>query len=61
MLKVWWVLAWYDYYPEAGLENVKKTFYTEAEAREYAEFLQSEGAEWDYDNVEVVNISDYLE
>ena len=61
MQKVWWVLAWYDYYPSAGLGNVKKTFYTETEAREYVEHL--EAGEWyeDYDNVKIVNVSDYLE
>ncbi len=61
MQKVWWVLTWYDYYPSSGLGNVKRTFSTWTEAQEYVEFLQSEKSDTEYDKVEIVNISDYLE
>jgi hypothetical protein len=61
MQKVWWVLAWNDYYPSSGLGNVKKTFSTKSEAREYAERLEAGEGYADYDNVEIVNVSDYLE
>lgn len=55
--KVWWVLAWYQYYPGGGLNNVHSTHYTEDEANDVAERLRAEG---NYDYAEVENISRLL-
>lgn len=46
-----WVLAWCNYYPEGGLDNVRGTFKTKEVAEDYAK-----GIENSYDNVEVVDI-----
>jgi hypothetical protein len=59
-LKVWWVLAWNDYYPSSGLGNLRETFSTWSEAHDYAGFLRSNDSWSSYDNVEIVNVSDYL-
>jgi hypothetical protein len=57
-LKVWWVVAWDTYYPSGSLRNVKGTFYTEEGAKAFTEELEAQGR---FDNVEIVNVSDYLE
>lgn len=70
-MRVWWVLAWSNYYPDGGLGNVYGTYATEQEAEDVAEELRTRGKPWsedaedddmriEVDNVEVVNIKDYL-
>lgn len=55
-LKVWWVLAWDQYYPDSELGNVKSTHVTEEEAKEAA--AHPDLRSWD--RVEVMNISHML-
>ena len=54
-MKVWWVFAYDQYYPSAGLSDVKNTFATEEEAQAYVDELQST-----CDYVRIVNVSDML-
>lgn len=54
-MKIWWVLAWEQYYPNSGLGNVYATFADEYEARQLAADLERDG---DHDHVKVVNIQE---
>lgn len=51
-MKVFWVLAWEQYYPDARLGNVRRTFETKEEADAYALEIGSS-----YDYVEVEDVS----
>lgn len=53
-MKVFWVVAYDQYYPDGGLDNVRKTFATRAEAEEYAKTVK------DYDHVEVHDVRSML-
>jgi hypothetical protein len=55
-MKVWWVLVWDQYYPSAGLGNVRDTFETESEANEYASTCDTSWGS----HVEVVDVSQKL-
>ncbi len=72
-MKVWWVVAWDNYYPDEGLENVVDTFATEQESMVFAAKIEQHGHyityeyndkeieyKREYENVEVINISDKL-
>ena len=66
-MKVWWVLAWEQYYPSSELGNVHSTYATREEAVAVAEQLKipwdaANGEPYRYcpENVEVVNISNML-
>lgn len=50
-IKRYWVLAWDYYYPEARLNNVRGTFYTEEEANEYKNIIKNA-----YDNSYVEDV-----
>jgi hypothetical protein len=58
--RVWWVLAWEQYYPKAALENVYETFEDKSEAELCAETLRDPNKYNYYDYVEVVNVSNLL-
>ena len=52
-MKLFWVAAWDNYYPEGGLDNVKAYCVTREEAyREYEKLKDT------WDNVEIFNISE---
>lgn len=65
-MKIWWVTAWQNYYPDGGLDNIKGSFSTKEEAEEFAEKLRAEGLSQGirfyprYDFVEVENIAHLL-
>lgn len=62
-MKVWWVLAWEQYYPNGGLGNVVGTFETKEEADQFAaSFKYDYGSSFEYrpDYVEVENVSEML-
>lgn len=72
-MKIWWVVGWDNYYPEASLDNVIDTFATEQEAIEFAGNIKQHGHyisyEYNskmisynrhYEKVEVINVSDKL-
>lgn len=69
-MKIWWVTAWDNYYPDGGLDNVKGTFATESEAQEFAELLRTRGLAWEgmpgktyyskCDNVAIDNVARLL-
>lgn len=54
-LKVWWVLAWDQYYPKGSLDNVRSTHSSFEEAEGEISALRAA-----FDNVEIINISDKL-
>lgn len=54
-MKTWWVIGHDTYYPCGGLDDVRGTFTTEEEAKEFAESIYSG---WDF--VEVINVIEYL-
>ena len=51
-MKFYWVLGWWGYYPEGGLDNVSATFDNEYDALLHAETLSH------CDFVEVIDIRD---
>ena len=53
-MKVFWVIAYDHYYPDAGLRDVRGTFLTREEAEEYAATLK------DFDYVEIEDVSEML-
>lgn len=72
-IKVWWVVAWDNYYPREELGNVIATFYTEEMARAFQNDVKKNGHyiayDYDgkmieytahYDHVEVIDVSDKL-
>lgn len=65
-MKIWWVTAWQNYYPDGGLDNIKGSFSTKEEAEEFAKTLRAEGMPSPgsflprYDFVEVENIAHLL-
>lgn len=63
-MKIWWVLAWDNYYPDGSLGNVKSTWGTKEEAIAEEKRLadpSSHGNGWyGADNIDIVNISDML-
>ena len=72
-MKVWWVVAWENYYPKESLDNVIDTFATEQEAMVFAAKIEQHGhyvsyyyndvlAEYtqEYDHIEVINVSERL-
>lgn len=56
--KPWLILAYDNYYPDGGLNNVKCCFETEELAEDY---LAGTKIRQQYDYVEVVNIFDELD
>jgi hypothetical protein len=52
-MKVFWVMAWEQYYPEGALRNVRGTFHTREEAAVLEAKLLSAK---DYDHVEVIDV-----
>jgi hypothetical protein len=52
-LKIWWVVAWYCYYPDGQLRNVRSTHSSKTEAEAAAANLHA-------DFVEVVDVSNLL-
>jgi len=55
-MKMYWVLAYYDYYPD--VDNYKASFMTREEALEYIVNERNKGGS--YDKYEVIDISDRL-
>lgn len=53
-MKKYWVVAWNDYYPGPGLNNVKATFENEADAEDYARKLRQNGWMYNDDGDEVL-------
>jgi len=73
VMKVWWVVAWDNYYPREELNNVIATYYTEQMAIAFKNDVKKNGHYIDYeyngekvqytmtyDHVEVINVSDKL-
>jgi hypothetical protein len=61
MIKRFWVLAWYDYYPSSGLGNVHSTWETMEEADREVQRLKDNATLGDhYDNIRVYDVSDLL-
>jgi hypothetical protein len=56
-MKVWWVLAWSEYYPGGGLHNVDSTWETKEEAEAEAVIVRAREND---DYVQVWNISEML-
>ena len=54
-MKIWWVFAFDGYYPSGGIEDLSGSFPTEEEAEEFAQLIYS-----DWDNVQVINITEHL-
>ena len=54
-MKVWWVFGYDEYYPGGGLGDLRDSFLTEEEAKEFAKSIYS-----GWDVVEVINITEYL-
>jgi hypothetical protein len=57
-MKVWWVVAWDDYYPDSALHNVRSTHETKEEANKTADALRLEA--YAPDHVDVINITEML-
>jgi hypothetical protein len=55
IIKIWWVFGRDTYSPCGGLDDLENTFETEDEAIEYAKAIKED---WEF--VEVVNITEYL-
>jgi hypothetical protein len=53
-MKVFWVIAYDRYYPRGGLDDVRETFATRAEADEYAATVEG------YDEIEIHDVSRML-
>ena len=72
-MKVWWVVAWDNYYPCEELHNVRGTFNSEQEAINFADKIKQFGNDIKYEykgkliefnetyeHVVVINVSDKL-
>ena len=72
-MKVWWVVAWDNYYPCEELRNVRGTFNTKQEAIDFADKIKQFGNDISYmydgkehkfnetyDCVQVIDVSDKL-
>lgn len=51
-MKIWWVFAIEQYYPSGGMDDLKGTFETEEEAKEFSKKYVK-----DYERVEIINIA----
>lgn len=58
-MKVFWVLAWCQYYPGGKLNNVESTWSTYDEAIQRAEEIKSDEYHG-YDFIEIVDISEMI-
>ena len=58
MIRKYWVMAWADYYPSGGLDNVHSTYATREEAMKALEEIKAKDED---DNAIMMDISDYLE
>ena len=72
-MKVWWVVAWDNYYPCEELRNVRGTFNSKQEEIDFADKIKQFGNDIKYeyegkliefnetyDCVQVINVSDML-
>ena len=72
-MKVWWVVAWDDYYPSEELKNVRGTFNSKQEAIDFADKIRQFGNDIQYEyqgkmieynetyeHIEVINVCDML-
>ena len=54
-MNIWWVFGYDNYYPCGGLDDLRGSFPTEEEAKEFASSIYS-----GWDVVEVINITEHL-
>lgn len=60
-MKVWWVIAWDNYYPDGNLNNVRSTWETKEEAeREQLRLMAGSRLTHVPDHVEIVDVSELL-
>ena len=54
-MKIWWIIAYDEYYPCGGLDDLIGSYETEREAKEHAKSIYS-----GWDVVKVINITGHL-
>ena len=54
-MNIWWVFGYDNYYPCGGLDDLRGSFPTEEEAKEFASSIYS-----GWDVVGVINITEHL-